>query len=182
MEKNKTIIKGSFKGISADLTKNVLILVVTWIVYLLSNSYKDKLYEKNQISSFLAYLLEMDKLTVVCTIAIIYLIIIITVIVAISSLIKIIGILYHLADCTTFDFENKKVISKTFSFPFNMTTDENKLDEVINVNIEQGSFHRLFNTGNVYIEFLAYNSVDTQLRNLEIKCVALPFMQKNKIM
>lgn len=179
MEKNRVVIKGSFRGISADLAKNIVFLIASLVIYLLCKAFIDK----QQINtSFIDFLLAMDNLTIVCMLAVVYLIIIIDAIIAISTIIKILGTLYHLADEVVLDYTANRIVLKTYAFPFTKTTDENRIDEVINVNIEQGAFHRLFNVGNLYIEFLAYNSVDSQLRNIEVKCVELPFLQKNKIM
>lgn len=182
MEKNRIVIKGSFRGISADLTRNFMILIINFIIYLTCDSYKDKLITKNNIDSLLEFVLNSDQLEVVAILATVYVVILIVLLITLSTIIKIIRLFYNLARVTIFDFTSEKVIAHSYSFPFNKTTDENKFSEVINVNIEQGLLGRLFNAGNMYVEYIAVNTVDSQLRNVEIPNAAKPFLQKNKIM
>lgn len=183
MESGKVVIKGSLKGITGDLAKNILTILLCSIIYLFSKSYKSNLLVKHNIdTSFFNYLLKFDDITVVSILALIFLVIIIIALIAISTIIKTLGLFYHLFRMTTFDFNSGKVVDRAYSYPMNRTIDENKFNEIINVNIEQGLFQRIFNTGTLYVEYIAINTVDSQLRHIEIPCVAKPFAQKNKLL
>ncbi|WP_139904652.1 PH domain-containing protein [Clostridium thermarum] len=183
MENGKVIIKGSFRGITGDLVKNVLTILLCIIIFFFSKSYKNNIViEHNIDTSFFNYLLKFEDITAVSILALIYLIIIIIVLVIISSIVKTLGLFYHLLRITTFDFNSGKVVDKAYSYPMNRTIDENKFNEIINVNIEQGLFQRIFNTGTLYVEYIAVNTVDSQLRHIEIPCVAKPFAQKNRLL
>jgi hypothetical protein len=185
MENGKVIIKGSFRGISGDLAKNIFIILLNIIIYQLSRSYKTNLYSKHNINtdmSFFEYLLKFEDIAAVSKLALIYLVIIVIALITISSIIKTLGLFYYLLRVTTFDFNSGKVTDKAYSFPMNRIIDENKINEVINVNIEQGFFQRIFNTGTLYVEYLTFNTVDSQLRHIEIPCVGKPFAQKNRLL
>lgn len=185
MEKSKIIIKSSIKGISADFTKNLLIILLNMIVYMLCKGYRESVYTKHNIDSkvsFFEYLLKFEDITAVSILALIYLIIIIIIIITVSTIIKTFCLFYNSLRVTIFDFNNGRIIDKHFTFPLNRTVDENKFNEVIEVHVEQGVIQRLFNTGTLYIEYLTLTTVDSQLRHIEIPCVSMPFQQKNKIM
>jgi len=182
MKANKLVIKGSLAGISADLVRNILVIIVNILITIICNVYKNNLYEKYDINSkFLEYLLTFNELSVVIKLAVINLIVIIAYILIISAIVRAIGVFYYIPRNVLIDYENKKIIDKSFSFFSIKNTDENKCNEIINVNIEQGLFQRIFNTGNLYIEYVANNDVDSQLRHIEIPCIAKPFMIKNKL-
>lgn len=182
MKANKLTIKGSFAGISADLVRNILVIIVSILITIVSNIYKNNLYEKHDINgNFLEYLLTFNDISVVIKLALIYLIFIIAYILIISAIIKIIRVFYYIPRNVMIDFENNKIIDKSYSFFLMKNIDENKCNEIINVNIEQGLFQRIFNTGTLYIEYVAITTIDSQLRHIEIPCIAKPFMQKNKL-
>ncbi|NLZ48170.1 MAG: PH domain-containing protein [Clostridiales bacterium] len=182
MKANKHSIKGSFAGISGDLVRNILIIMVNVLINIVCKIYKNSLYKKHNISSsFLEYLINFDDLSVVIILAVINLVVIIVYILIISAIIKTISLFYHIPRNVVIDYENNKIIDTSYSFFIIKNIDENKYNEIINVNIEQGLFQRMFNTGTLYIEYVANTAVDSQLRHIEIPCIANPFMQKNKL-
>lgn len=183
MERNKMVIRGSFKGISGDLVQNIVTIIISLVIYLVCMGYKTNLVNKHDIKgSFIEYLLKFDDLAVVSALAFIYLVIILVAIIIIANTIKTLGLFYNLLRIVTFDYSNGRIVDQHLSFPLNRTIDENKFNEVININIEQSFFQRIFNTGTLYIEYLTYTTIDSQLRHLEIPNVARPFQQKNKIL
>lgn len=182
MKANKLIIKGSFAGISADLVRNILVIIVNILITIVCKIYIKDLYEKHDINSnFLEYLLTFNELSVAIKLAVINLIIVIAYILIFSAIIRALIVFYHIPRNVIIDYENNKIIDKSYSFFIMKNTDENKCNEIINVNIEQGLFQRIFNTGTLYIEYVANTTVDSQLRHIEIPCIAKPFMQKNKL-
>jgi hypothetical protein len=182
MEKNTLVIRGSFRGIAAELIKRLIIFICTIIIYQISNSIKNKFFTEYNINSFTGFVMEFDHAKVIIIISSIYLLFVILLFIALATIYKIINILYETLSVVTFDFPGGKVTEVTYSFPFIKKVDENKFDEVINVNISQGLMNQLFSSGNMYVEYLTCSKVDSQLRNLEISNVVHPFKTKLKMM
>lgn len=117
MKANKLVIKGSLAGISADLVRNILVIIVNILITIICNVYKNNLYEKYDINSnFLEYLLTFNELSVVIKLAVINLIVIIAYILIISAIVRAIGVFYYIPRNVLIDYENKKIIDKSFSF------------------------------------------------------------------
>lgn len=181
MEKSTITIKGSFKGISGDFFKNIIILVCTLVVYVVSNNLRKNYYSKFGISSFFDFVTGFENLSVIAILSCIFLLFFILAIVALSTILKTAALLYEIHRITTIDFISGKILVESYSFPFNKNTDENLFNDIINVNINQGLMNRTFNTGYIYIEYLTCSKVDSQLRTLEIPHVSMPFKIKTKL-
>lgn len=182
MENNKVIIKGSFRGISGDFVKNLILLLLNFLIYLVCKSFQNDLYAKYNIKSFSSYVLKFENIPISFLLSFVFFIYIILVITTISYIFKTLNLFYTLGRNLSFDYSTGRIILKTYSFLLSKNIEENKFNEIINVNINQGLFNRIFNTGTVYIEYLTYNTVDSQLRTMEIYNVHNPFSIKNKIM
>jgi len=182
MKASKLIIKGSFAGISGDLARHIFVIIANIVISIVCKIYKNSLYEKHDIKgNFFEYLLTFDELSVVIKLAVVNLIVVIAYILIISAIFRAISTFYYIPRNVIIDYENGKIIDKSHSFFLIKNTDENKCNEIINVNIEQSLFQRIFNTGTIYVEYVANTKVDSQLRHLEIPCISKPFMQKNKL-
>lgn len=183
MEKNKVIIKGAFKGISADFTIHMLTLLGLFIIYIICGAFKRGIYAKKNVDSLIEFFKNFDVKDIGSTISIsvILLIYIIILIIALSTIGKLVSLLYEAGHVVAIDYSSGKIVTKTYAFPLERTISEEKFSEIINVDIKQNTFQRLFDTGYMYIEFIALNQVDSQLRSVEISYAFQPFHQKNKI-
>ncbi|OPJ62445.1 PH domain-containing protein [Clostridium oryzae] len=184
MEKNKVVIKGAFKGITADFTKYILTLLALFIIYIISTAFKNGIYSKKNVGSLISYFKKFDLKDIggMLSIGIIILIYIILIILAVSTIVRLFLLLYEAGHVIVIDYSSGKIVTKTYSFPLERTITEEKFNEIINVDIKQNMFQRFFNTGYMYIEFIALNQVDSQLRSVEIPYAFKPFLQKNKIL
>jgi hypothetical protein len=181
MEKNNVIIKGSFKGISADFSKNIVVLICIFILYLISNNIRKTYYSKYGISSFIDFVTGFEHISVIAIISSIFLLFFILAIIGISTFYKTIILLYETQRTITIDFTAGKILVESYSFPFIKNTDENLFNDIISININQGLLNRTFNTGDIYIEYLTCSKVDSQLRTLEMPYVSMPFKVKTKL-
>lgn len=181
MDKNNVVIKGSFKGISGDFFKNIMVIICIFIVYYISNSIRKNYYSKYGISSFFDFVTDFEHIPVIALLSFIFLIFLILVIIGISTLCKIIILLYETQKTISIDFISSKIIIESYSFPFYKITEENLFNDIISVNISQGLLNRTFNTGDLYIEYLTCSKVDSQLKSLEIPYVSSPLKIKAKL-
>ena len=182
MEKSTIIVRGSIIGIAGDFLKNVIILICTYVVYAIGKDVKQQYYEEFNITSLVDFAMEFKHTKEAVIISFIFLLFLILALIAISTIYKAFKLLYEIPKSITFDSINGKIIAVTYSFPFNKNVDENKFDEIIEVNISQGLLHRLFNSGDMYIEYLALNKIDSQLRHIEIPYISCPFKVKPRMM
>lgn len=182
MEKNSLVIKGSFRGIAGDFLKNLGILLITFVVYSLSNNIKNKYYKEYNIKSFISFVTELDHIDVMAIISFIFLLFIILFFIALTRVYRTIILIYEAFKVITIDYVNGKIISATYSFPFNKTVDENKFDEIIGVSLNQDLMSNIFSTGDLNIEYIVCNKVDSQLKNIEITYVVHPFKIKAKML
>jgi hypothetical protein len=178
LDKNLVTIRGSFRGIAGDFLKNILILTFTIFVYVICSDIKGQYYTEYNIESFWKFVTELQHPDVMAIISLIFISYAVLLWVSLRSAFKIIVLLYETLKTTVIDFNNGKIITTSYSFPFSKEVDENKFNEIININITQDLLQRLFNTGDVTIEYLTYSKVDSQLRNLEVTYVVKPFAIK----
>lgn len=181
MDKNNVIIKGSFKGISGDFFKNVVVLICTFIVYVFSNNLRKTYYSKYGITSFFKFVTDLEHIPVIAILSSLFLLFFILAVIALSTFFKTIVLLYETQKTITIDYISSKILIETYSFPFNKMTEENLFNDIICVNIEQGLMDRLFGTGDIYIEYLTCSKVDSKLRTLQISYVSSPIKIKTKL-
>ncbi|MDT8716325.1 PH domain-containing protein [Clostridium sp. 19966] len=182
MENNKFIIKSSFKGISGDFIRNVIILAINLFIFLICSALRSSIYSKYSIDSFISYVTSLDNILVVVELSVIYLVYIILVIVSFSTFIQSIGLFYEIKRTVIFDRNSNKIVVKSFYFPFNRSIDENKFNDIIGITISQNFFQRIFGTGNLCVEYIVNESSAPQIKYLEIPYTYLPFQQKNKLL
>jgi hypothetical protein len=182
METNTLVIRSSFWGIAGDFLKNIFIIVGMVIIYLFCSNIKMQYYTEYNITSFLSFVMELKHIKEMGIISFIYILYVVIFFIVLSTSYKTVKLFYEILKKTVIDYESGRITSTTYSFPFNKEVDENKFSEVINVNIDQDLFHQLFRTGHIYIEYIACNKVDSQLRSLQVTYVARPFKLKSKML
>lgn len=182
METNTLVIRSSFWGIAGDFLKNIFIIACMIFVYLFCSNLKMQYYSEYNITSFLSFVMELKHIKEMGIISFIYILYVVIFLIILSTSYKTIKLFYEVLKKTVIDYESGRITSTTYSFPFNKVVDENKFSEVINVNIDQDLFHQLFRTGHIYIEYIACNKVDSQLRSLQVTYVARPYKLKSEML
>jgi hypothetical protein len=182
MEKNSITISGSFKGIAGTFLKRILILILVCIFYIIISNIKNQYYSEYNIESLWAFITAFTNFEVIAILSLIFIVYLILLWIFITVLYKTILLVYEIPKTTVIDFQNEKITSTTYSFPFSKQVDENKFNDIINVVISQDMMKRLFNSGHLYIEFLTYSKLDSQLRNIEITYVANPLKLKQELL
>jgi hypothetical protein len=168
MDKSTVVIKGSFKGILGEFIKNILILLATYVLYIISKNTKASYYAKYSIDSFFGFAMEFKEMKAIAILSFVFVLYLILAIIGIHVLYKTIMLLYETQRTITIDFISGKILAKTYSFPFNKIIDEHKFNEIITVSITQSIAHKIFDSGDFYIEYLTCSKVDSQLRAMEI--------------
>jgi hypothetical protein len=181
METNKITIRGSFKGISGNFTKNIVYLLVILIVYLIANVNKNKYFRRHNITSLWNFIKGFTEPKIIIILLSLYLLIFILLVLGISITIKIIALLYETQKLVIIDYSTGKITEETLSFPFTKSQEESKFNDIISVNITQDMLHRLFNSGDLYLEYMTYTKVDSKIRNMEITYVESPHKIKSKM-
>lgn len=181
MENNSMVIRGSFRGILGDLLKKIIILICTTLVYFISNNVENQYYKEYNIDSFISFVIELQHPYIMAILSFIFILYIILLLIFLSTLYKTIILLYETLKTTVIDFQSGKITVSYYTFPFNKEVQEHKFNEIININISQNLFQRLFQTGNLYIEYLTYSKLDSQLRTINITYVVQPFTIKPEL-
>jgi hypothetical protein len=182
MEKNTLVIRSSFMGIAGEFLKNTFIIICMVIVYLFCSNIKMQYYTEYNIQSFFSFVIELKHIKEMGIISFIYILYVVLFFIVLSTSFKTIKLFYEAFKKMVIDYESGRITYTSYSFPFNKEVDENKFNDIINVNINQDFFHRLFRTGHISIEYLAFNKVDSQLRSLEITYVSRPFKLKSEML
>jgi hypothetical protein len=124
----------------------------------------------------------LTNVDIIAILALIFIFYIIIAVLFIREFYKTILLFYNIPGKVTIDYDTMKITSKTYSFPFNVQVDENKFDDIINVVVTQDLSKKLFNSGDLYIEFLVNSKLDSQLRNIEIPNISTPFKIKRDLL
>lgn len=178
MNSEKIILKCTLTGILGELIKKIVVFILVLAGCIITNDIRSSLLKKHGSTLFS---LDASKFGALIVTILAHILFIALIIAAIIIFFKIIGLLYELNTVTTIDFAREKIIVEKTLFPFSKEVDENKFNEIIEVGICQKGFDRLVNSGAVYVEYLAYNRVDSKMRSIYIPYIEKPYEKKQII-
>lgn len=178
MNNQKIIFKCTFKGILGELIKKVALFILTLVGCNITNGIRKSLLKKHGANLFS---IDASKFGALISTILIHILLLALVIAAIIIFFKIIGLLYELNTVTIIDLAREKVIVEKTLFPFSKEIDENKFNEIIEVGICQKGIDRLANAGGIYIEYIAINRVDSNVRSIYIPYISNPHDKKKII-
>ena len=171
MGKSTITISGSFKGIAGGLIKKISYLIAFLIAYKILSSINTSLYLKNNISSVFAIsIIEKPLLFVEGLLVIIGYVVL--AILALVTFFKIFALLYNTLREVEINFVEEKITIKSYYFPFVKDVEEMKFDRIITVNVCQGIFDRLFNSGTINMEYLISGKVGSTKEEFEIPFIS----------
>ncbi len=183
MDKNYIVIKGSFKGIIGKLSKRIGILILFFILAAAGSQIKSSALLNAGVKSIKDFDLSkmMDKPFQSVIIVSVYILYAILIILSIPLIYRIISLFYEVYKKVVIDYSKGSIVTESYFFPFQKITEENKFDDIIEVEVYQNVLDKLFVTGNLYIEYVACNKVDSKLKYVEIKYVLDPFSHKGNL-
>ncbi|HEY5563682.1 MAG TPA: hypothetical protein VIK72_18330 [Clostridiaceae bacterium] len=185
MENKIVKIKSSLKGILGQVIKYLVFALADLIALLISKGILSKLYSKNgykSFSDFISKILDIiDKPAPVLIMFGLNLLILFLLILEIIFLFKILALFLEINNNITVNFGNNRITSRNYTFPLTINNDDNILNKIVEVNIEQNVFDLIFNTGDMYIEYLSTDKDDAKTRSLSIKHLMKPMVEKEKL-
>lgn len=182
MDNNSIIVKSCRKGILGKLLKYLGLLIVFFILYVTASNIKKGIFLKTGIKSineFMPKILTFPDRSII--LAFVYILYIVLIVLSFPVLYRIICLFYDAYKKITIDYSKGSLIFESYFFPFQKLTDENKFDEIIEVEVYQSSIDNYLGTGTLYIEYVVCNKIDSQLRSIEIQYVLDPLKFKNQL-
>lgn len=183
MDSINITINSSIKGILGKLTKRILILLLLFVCFIVFQNIKSNAAKVAGLKIATDYSINnlLDNPVQAAIMLMVVIANFVLFVIAVTIIYKIINLFYETSKKLTFEYDNGKIITESHFPPFQRLIEENKFTEIIEVEVYQNAIDKYLNTGNIYIEFVACNAIDSQLRYVEINFVEDPFKIKDKL-
>lgn len=169
MEKKQIIIKGNFKGLLPNFTKNFTLIIVSICLILIGNALINSLLLGNSDLNLFEHILEsLTSTNRVFNFLFVILLFMLSIILIVYSIINTISLLYEFSRITIFDFEKNTISVKYLYFPFIKIEELHILSSLCEISICITGFQKMFQCGDLYIEFFPHNNETKQTKKLYI--------------
>lgn len=178
MDKRSLVVKTDIRGLTGDLIKRFMVLLITLLCCIAGNRVRKYVADRFDItdSIFKAELIGTVSMILV------YIVLGILILLTLIALYKFLVLFYELKHETTIDFEKEKIIIQSYDFPFDRQIEEKRFNRIVGIEVTQKSIDRMAGAGTLCIEYLVQSKTDSKLRSIEMPYVLNPVRLKDKLL
>jgi hypothetical protein len=179
MQKDILVLKTNIKGLTGELIKKLLVVVIVLALCLTGNILRKYVADKYNITD--SIFKSTDMLGTV-SMVIVYMVLGILILFLIIALYKFLILFYELKHVTTIDFSRERIIVQKYDFPFDRQVEEKRFNKIIGVEVTQKTIDRAAKSGTLYVEYLVQSKNDSKLRGIEVPYLINPINIKDRLL
>jgi hypothetical protein len=179
MQKDTLVLKTNIKGLTGELIKKLLVVVIVLALCLTGNILRKYVADKYNITD--SIFKSTDMLGTI-SMVIVYIVLGVLVLFLIIALYKFFILFYELKHVTTIDFSRERIIVEKYDFPFDKQVEEKRFNRIVGIDVTQKTIDRSVNAGSLYIEYLVQSKNDSKLRGFEVPYLINPINIKDRLL
>jgi hypothetical protein len=179
MQKDTLVLKTNIKGLTGELIKKLLVVVIVLALCLTGNILRKYVAGKYNITD--SIFKSTDMLGTI-SMVIVYIVLGVLVLFLIIALYKFFILFYELKHVTTIDFSRERIIVEKYDFPFDKQVEEKRFNRIVGIDVTQKTIDRSVNAGSLYIEYLVQSKNDSKLRGFEVPYLINPINIKDRLL
>jgi hypothetical protein len=179
MQKDTLVLKTNIKGLTGELIKKLLVVVIVLALCLTGNILTKYVADKYNITD--SIFKSTDMLGTI-SMVIVYIVLGVLILFLIIALYKFFILFYELKHVTTIDFSRERIIVEKYDFPFDKQVEEKRFNRIVGIDVTQKTIDRSVNAGSLYIEYLVQSKNDSKLRGFEVPYLINPINIKDRLL
>jgi hypothetical protein len=179
MQKDTLVLKTNIKGLTGELIKKLLVVVIVLALCLTGNILRKYIADKYNITD--SIFKSTDMLGTI-SMVIVYIVLGVLILFLIIALYKFFILFYELKHVTTIDFSRERIIVEKYDFPFDKQVEEKRFNRIVGIDVTQKTIDRSVNAGSLYIEYLVQSKNDSKLRGFEVPYLINPINIKDRLL
>jgi hypothetical protein len=179
MQKDTLVLKTNIKGLTGELIKKLLVVVIVLALCLTGNILRKYVADKYNITD--SIFKSTDMLGTI-SMVIVYIVLGVLILFLIIALYKFFILFYELKHVTTIDFSRERIIVEKYDFPFDKQVEEKRFNRIVGIDVTQKTIDRSVNAGSLYIEYLVQSKNDSKLRGFEVPYLINPINIKDRLL